>query len=82
MGLVKSVFGKKHQIGVQGAEVDTGAIAVAWGNSFRPEEEEGNESSGRLAGKRGRKDIQGGAWGLGTEKKESTWGTNSKFRRF
>lgn len=49
---MKSVFGKKHQIGVQGAEVDTGAIAVGWGDSFRPEEEEGNESSGRLAGKR------------------------------
>ena len=31
MGLVKSVFGKKHQVGVQGAEADPGAIAVAWG---------------------------------------------------
>lgn len=59
MGLVKSVFGKKHQIGVQGAEVDTEAIAVGWGDSFRPEEEEGNESSGRLAGKRGRRIYRG-----------------------
>lgn len=56
---MKSVFGKKHQIGVQGAEVDTGAIAVAWGDSFGPEEEEGNESGGRLAGKKGCKDLQG-----------------------